>query len=71
MKTPLTDAMIVRNEGVEVVAAQFASDMEYDLRVLLLGTYLLYRDGPLNWAPETIGVFEKWKPEIEKMLKGE
>lgn len=71
MKTPLTDAMIVRIEGVEVVDAQFAKDMEYDLRVLLLGTYLLYRHRPLNWAPETIAVFEKWAPEIEKMLRGE
>ena len=73
MKTPLTDAMKVRIEGVEVVSYQFARDLERDLRVLLLGTIALYDDNPWheNFAPETCAVFEKWKPEIEKMLRGE
>ena len=73
MKTPLTDAMKVRIEGVEVVSYQFARDLERDLRVLLLGTIALYDDNPWheNFAPETCAVFEKWKPEIEKVLRGE
>jgi len=77
MKTPLTDEnttqIIWLGETVEVVNSNLSRQLERDLRVLLLGTIALYDDNPWhdNFAPETCAVFEKWKPEIEKMLKGE
>ena len=73
--TPITDryaTKIVRHdEIIEVVNAHFARQLEREIRTLLLGTFVLYEKDPLHFAPETIAVFEKWKPEIEKMLRGE
>jgi len=75
MKTPWTDeyaTQIIRlDETVEVVNANLSRRLERDLRVLILGTFALYEEDPLNFAPETCAVFDKWKPEIEKMLQGD
>jgi len=75
MKTPMTDEnttqIIWLGETVEVVNANLSRRLERDLRILLLGTFALYEEDPLNFAPETCGVFDKWKPEIEKMLQGD
>jgi len=72
MKTPMTDARLTIGEyGQDVVNIEFARRLERDLRTLLLGTLALYEDCPLNFAVETCAVFEKWKPEIYKMLDGE
>jgi len=60
MKTPLG-----------VVPVEFAQELERDLRVLLLRLYMAWEDDPLSFSPESAGVMEKWKPEIEKMLRGE
>ena len=70
MKTPLTDAEIILHCHVPAIPIEFTRQLERDLRWLLLGTFALYEDCPLNFAPETCVVFEKWKPEIYKMLEG-
>jgi len=73
METPLTDtkrfyAKYAREDEI-IVPAEFSQELERDLRWLLLGTLVLYEDCPLNFAVETCKVFEKWKPEIYKMLE--
>jgi len=72
MKTPLTDeAWFWEYFENDEEKLEFARRLERDLRTLLLGTLALYEDCPLNFAVETCAVFEKWKPEIYKMLDGE
>jgi len=71
MKTPLTNSKITLYCHVHAVPIEFAHELEHDLRVILLGTFALYEKDPLHFAPETIAVFEKWEPEIKKMLRGE
>ena len=71
MKTPLTNSKITLYCHVHAVPIEFAQELEHDLRILLLGTYMRYEDDPLSFAPESAGVMKKWKPEIEKMLRGE
>jgi len=77
METPLTDKRGYRlpNMGylfpdMEVVSAEFTRGLEKDLRWLLLGTFALYEDDPLRFAPETCKVFEKYKYAIDEMLEG-
>ena len=49
----------------------FTRQLERDIRCLLLKLYMAWEDDPLSFAPESTEVMERWKPEIEKMLRGE
>ena len=76
METPLTDAEITFNtkpyyHANEIkVSSEFARELERDLRWLLIGTFWQYEDNILNFPVETVAVFEKWRPEILKMIGG-
>jgi len=72
MKTPLTDeAWFWEYFEDDEEKLEFARRLERDIRHLLLRLYMAWEDDPLSFAPESAEVMERWKPEVEKMLKGD
>jgi len=70
METPLTDAKASPRFGMAYnayfVEKSFAKQLEKDCRTLMLR---LYGTDPDTMSPECREVWERWKPEIDKMVK--
>lgn len=69
IQTLLTDsrAFSTRFGQTDVVDVEWARQLERDVRILALR---LLAEDEITFAPETIEVMARWKPEVLKVLKG-